>query len=456
MSPATQMILFLKDKIDNIVSDKKFSEILTGSAWALGAQVLATSLGMVTSIIVARGYSAEILGIIAVLNSYLTLATIFTVMGTSTSILRLIPEHLAKYSPSSAFMVYRKNQHFVVGVSIVTGTLLYSGSDFVANVVFSKPNLKFYFALAAVFVVFKSLMALNTSSVRGLRLIRVFAFMQLLPSLSQLLILIPITFFFFHQSNPIFAMLASIAITAVVGAWIMDRAFKNRISPNDSSYSLPMKEILAISMPMFMTIAMTFAISQTGVIMLGVFQPEADVGYYSIAVRLASMTAFVITAINAMTAPKFSELYCNKNMDELFYIARKSTRLIFWSTAPILLFLFIAGKGLIWLLYGPSFTVAYPAMILLILGQFANSISGSTDIFMNMTGHQNILLKVKMYAAILNIVLCILLIPLYGIYGASFSFMFSLSFWNFYVLVFIKMKYGKSIGYLPFLCKGKV
>jgi len=39
---------------------------------------------------------------VAVLQSFLMLATIFTVLGTNTSILRLIPEHLAGYFPALA------------------------------------------------------------------------------------------------------------------------------------------------------------------------------------------------------------------------------------------------------------------------------------------------------------------------------------------------------------------
>ena len=36
------MVGFVRKKIHNLVSDKKFSEILRGSVWALGAKVLAT------------------------------------------------------------------------------------------------------------------------------------------------------------------------------------------------------------------------------------------------------------------------------------------------------------------------------------------------------------------------------------------------------------------------------
>jgi O-antigen/teichoic acid export membrane protein len=111
------MFTLLKRKWIRLISDDKFSEILIGSVWAISARVIATCLGLVTSIIIARFYGAEVMGIVAVINSFLMLATIFTVLGTNTSILRLIPEHLAKYSPTSAFKVYRKTQYMVIIVS---------------------------------------------------------------------------------------------------------------------------------------------------------------------------------------------------------------------------------------------------------------------------------------------------------------------------------------------------
>lgn len=445
------MINFIKRKYTNLTSDTRFSEILTGSAWALGARIIATVIGMITSIIIARWYGAEVVGIVAVLNSFLMLATIFTVLGTNTSILRLIPEHLAKYSPTSAFKVYRKTQYFVAGLSVITGALLFFGSGFIAEKIFSKPHLRYYFALGAVFIVFKSLVDLNTEAVRGVRLIRVFAFMQLLPTLSKLVILVPITVFFFHRDNPIYAIFASTAITALAGAWIMDRVFKKKTSPNDTLQPMPMKEILTISMPMLMTATMTFIIGQTGVIMLGMFRSEAEVGYYAIAVKLATLTAFILNAVNSMAGPKFSELYHSGKMDELFHVAKKAAKLIFWTTSPILFFLIFLGKPIITLLYGEDFTVAYWAMVLLIIGQFINSISGSTGLFMNMTGNQNMFRNFVFIAALINISLNVLFTPKYGLYGAAIAGMVSLMTWNIATLCYIKIKFGKTTGYCPVL-----
>jgi len=443
------MINLFKRKLHNLISDKKFSEILTGSVWALGAKVISTGLAMLTSIIIVRVYGAEVMGIVAMVNSFLMLATIFTVLGTNTSILRLIPEHIVRFSPTSAYRVYRKTQYFVAGISVISGGIFFLGSPFIANKIFSKPHLSFFFALAAVFIVFKSLVILNTQAVRGLRLIRTFAFMQMLPSLSKLLILLVITVLFFNRYNPVYALFASLLITALVGILVMESMFKKKMNASDAIQDMPLQDILSLSRPMLLTATMNFAIGQMGVIMLGIFRSEAEVGRYSIAVNLATLTAFFLQAINTIAAPRFSELYHTSRMNELFHVAKKSSKLIFWTTAPILLVLLAFGKIILTLLYGQEFGQAYAALFFLVIGQFVNAISGSTGIFMNMTGHEKKLKDIMYIAAGINIFLNLLLIPGYGIEGAAVSAMVSLSFLNIYTLIYIKLKFGRTIGYLP-------
>jgi len=445
------MIDFIKRKLQNLISDKKFYEILEGSGWAAGAHIIGMGLTMTTSVIVVRVYGADVMGIVAIIKSFLMFVTIFTVMGTHTSILRFIPEHLTKYSVSSAFKVYRKTQYFVASVSIIACILLFFSSNLIADKVFSKPNLSYFFALAAFFVIFRSLMILNTQAVRGLRLIRTFAFMQLLPHLSMFLILIATTILFFNKYNPVYALFASFIVTALVGIFIMDREFKNRIGQNDHIHKMKMKSIVSISAPMFMTATTTFLIGQTGVILLGMFRSEHEVGYYAIAVKLATLVSFLLSAINSMAAPKFSELYHSGKIDELIHVAKKSTKLIFWTTAPILLILVTFGKPILWLLFGREFTKAYLALVFLVVGQFIHSISGSTANFMNMTGNHLILTKTKMASAFINLILGLILIPKFGINGAAIAGMVGISFWNIFVLYIIQIKFGKTIGYFPFV-----
>jgi len=443
------MVRAFEKMVRRLTSDRKFSEILTGSIFAMAARAAAVAFAMLANIVIARFYGAQAMGILAMVNSFLFLITIFTVLGTGTSILRLIPEHIARHSVTSAFRVYRKTQYVVAAVSVVSGTAFFFASGIVADKVFSKPHLSFFFALAAGFVAFKSLMDLNSQAVRGLRLIRTFAFMQLLPSLAMLVVLIAGTLLFRHPNNPVYSQLAAYAVTAMVGALIMDHAFKKGMRTDDVVKPLAVPEILSMSMPMLMSASMYFFTSQTGVIMLGMFRTESEVGYYSVASKLANLTAFVLQAINTMAAPKFSELYHTDKMDELFHVARKSSKLIFWTTAPILITLVLLGRPLLGLFFGGDFIVAYVTLIMLAIGQLVNSISGSTGYFMNMTGHQNAFRNIMFCSALINIALSLALIPRFGMNGAAFAGMVSLASWNIYTLIYIRIKFGRTIGYVP-------
>jgi O-antigen/teichoic acid export membrane protein len=438
-----------KSRVAAVRSDRGFAEIIVGSLYAISGRVAAMVMALGSTMIVARFYGAHIMGILAVLESFLMLATVFTVMGTGTSILRLIPEHTAKYSTTSAFHVYRRTQYLVGAISLVTGGLLFLTSDFVAGRLFSKPELGDLFAIASAFVCVKSLMLLNTQAVRGLHLTRAYGFMHGLPALSMFVLVAAATLLVENRHVPIYAQLGAFAVTALVGMVIVERTFKQRMTPGDTVCAMPVSDIVAISLPMLMATAMTFVISQTGVIMLGMYRTEAEVGYYAGAVKLAGLTAFVLTAINSTAAAKFSQLFHTGQITEVLRVAQKSARLIFWVTTPILLALIVAGKPILLVLFGSEFTVAYFAMVFLVLGQFVNSISGSTGMFLNMTGRQKVYRNLMAGSALLNVGMNAVLIPRFGIEGAAFSAMVTLSGWNVYALLYIKAQFGETIGYFP-------
>jgi O-antigen/teichoic acid export membrane protein len=164
---------------------------------------------------------------------------------------------------------------------------------------------------------------------------------------------------------------------------------------------------------------------------------------------MATLTSFILSAINSMAGPKFADLFHGGKMEELFILVRKSARLIFWTTIPMLIFLVVFGQMVLSFLFGAEYKAAYGTMLIVMFGQFVNCVSGSTGIFMNMTGQQKYLLFIMIAAAIINVVLNLTLTPSYGIMGAGTAAMVSVSFWNICALYFIKSKYGIFVGYLP-------
>lgn len=435
----------------SLLADTHFSEILTGSMYSMVATVVAIVLGMVASIIVVRFYGAEMMGVLAVVNSFIMLATILSGMGMNVTLLRLIPEHVHKYSYTSAFRVYRTSLLSVAVASVLLGGLLFVGSDAVATHVFSKPRLSFFIALASGAIVFYALMDLSIHTLRGLRLIRSFVIIKVLPTAVMVLILLAMTGLMSEPNSPVYAQLVSWGVAGIVGSGAVAHAFRHRKRVGDVVHTIHLKKIWSISIPMLMTASMIFIIGQIGVIMLAVFRTEREVGYYAVAVRVATLSAFVIQAINTMAAPKFSELFHDGKMADLFRVAKQSTRLIFWSTVPILLALIVFGKPLLRVLFGEELVVAYGAMVILLWGQFVNAISGSTGYFMNMTGHHVALRNIVAVSAVATVVLSYVMIPTYGISGAAVAGTVGLVLWNGYTLLYIKLRYGHTIGYVPFV-----
>ncbi len=299
-------------------------------------------------------------------------------------------------------------------------------------------------------MIFNALLDLTTQAIRGLKLIRAFAFMQILRPLSMLSFLFILTYWHAGRNVPVYALLIAIGLTSMIGIVIIAVSFREKIQAGNPVQPVPLSRIIKISHPMFMTASMHYVVGQTGIVMLGVFCPVSEVGYYAVAVKLASLTTFTLQAINSMAAPKFSELFHSGKMDDLFYVAQKSAKLIFWTTLPALLILIFLGKPLLGLFFGKEFIVAYWPMLFLVGGQFVNSVCGSTGYFMDMTGHQKIFRNIITAAAVINIVLNVLLIPRFGISGAAVSAMISVVFWNLYAVVYVKIKYNRMIGYLPF------
>ncbi len=141
----------LQQKINAFVSDPKFSEVLSGSIYTIGAKVVATCLGLGVSAFTAKFYGAEMMGTLSLIISFLMFGTMLSVAGMNVSILRFIPEHVTRYSVKSAFLVYKKILYFVLVVSFLLGIFFFFTSEVIAERVFSKPQLAGLFALSSVF-----------------------------------------------------------------------------------------------------------------------------------------------------------------------------------------------------------------------------------------------------------------------------------------------------------------
>jgi O-antigen/teichoic acid export membrane protein len=126
--------------------------------------------------------------------------------------------------------------------------------------------------------------------------------------------------------------------------------------------------------------------------------------------------------------------------------------MIFWGSFPVVLVFFLFPSFILGI-FGDEFRTGVYAFLFLTFGQFIQAMSGSVRHILSMTGKHKTLQNITFYAMLINIVLNVILIPLYGINGAAFSSMVSMAFWSISSVVFIKKYFNIFTMYVPILTR---
>ena len=161
-------------------------------------------------------------------------------------------------------------------------------------------------------------------------------------------------------------------------------------------------------------------------VMLGFINGNEDVGYYSVASKVKWILLSLITSISAVLLPRLS-FYISKNDTSNFRkILKESSAVIFFIAIPLMVFFIVEAKDSILLLGGSQYLPATLAMqilmpILLISG-FSN-ITGN-QILIPMNREKYFMVAVTI-GAVINLILNLLLMPKFGIIGASVATLFA-------------------------------
>jgi O-antigen/teichoic acid export membrane protein len=175
-----------------------------------------------------------------------------------------------------------------------------------------------------------------------------------------------------------------------------------------------------------------------------------SVAVYGVAFRFSMGVSITLMAINSIASPKFAEEYSNNNILGMEKIAMQSSKLIFWTTLPLAAILLIFPKFFMGL-YGVEFLIGFEVLRWLIIGRIVNAFSGSVGNLMQMSGQQKSYMNILIIGSVINVFLNYFLIPIYGIKGAAFASISSLSFWNLSMVLVVKKKFGFYTFYMPFL-----
>jgi O-antigen/teichoic acid export membrane protein len=125
-------------------------------------------------------------------------------------------------------------------------------------------------------------------------------------------------------------------------------------------------------------------------------------------------------AVSAAVAHRFSQYHVTEDHGRLKQILSDSIRWTFWASLAATVVILAAGKLLL-SLFGAQFVDGYYLMFILAAGLMARAAVGPVERLLNMLGEQRACAMVYATAFGLNLALCVVLIPIFGVAGAAIA-----------------------------------
>jgi len=206
--------------------------------------------------------------------------------------------------------------------------------------------------------------------------------------------------------------------------------------------------IFKIAMPLMLMASFSAIFSQFTVICLGWFAPEETVGLFGACTRIALLVAFALQAVDTVLHPLIAEMYHLDKHEELQRTISYSARIITAVTFASFIMLALSGKFVLGV-FGESYKEGYYVLLILLGAQVIDALCGTNSSIMKMTNHHNQACLILMVGAIANIILCLVLIPALGIYGAAIAVILTMLIWNGTMVYYVVRKIGLNPTALP-------
>jgi O-antigen/teichoic acid export membrane protein len=210
----------------------------------------------------------------------------------------------------------------------------------------------------------------------------------------------------------------SIWVSSIAQMIVLNYRLKTQVEPGEKAYDV--RGWFAVALPIIMVEGFYLVLAHTDILVLQHFRSPTDVAIYYAAAKTLALVAFIYFAIAAMVPHRFSALHVAGDRAGIAKMLRQSTQWVFWPSVAATIALLLVGQYVL-RLFGPNFDQGYHLMFILAIGLLARASIGPVERLLNMLGEQRICAAIYCVAFLINLVLCLLLIPSLGPAGAAIS-----------------------------------
>jgi O-antigen/teichoic acid export membrane protein len=421
-------------------------QLTTNVAGSLALALSSKLLMLLISVLLARLMGATGYGIYATAMAMVLVMTVVACLGLPTLVLRL----LASYSVHQRWGLMRglltRSNQVVLGVSL----LVVLTAGMVIWLLHSRlgPERATAFGVALSLLPAIALSALRSASLRGLHHVLLG---QLPESVMMPALFLAFVWLWWFVADGQTSLSPQVAIGARVIAtglaFLAGTLFLLKHIPEPVRRAVAQYDFGAWSRsaaPLLLLGGVSVIYMQTDVLMLATLSGSESAGIYQAAARGSELVAFSLVIVNLAIQPTISRLYSSGDMIRLQRMATLGARAAVAVALPLALVMIFFGTPLMEHVFGQDFGRGALALAILAAAQVFNAATGSVNDLLNMTGHERDTAIGMGLGAIANVVLNLLLIPIWDMAGAAVATGLSLIVWNLWLVVQVRRRLGMS------------
>ena len=372
------------------------------------------------SLFLTNSFSAEIVGQYDFVRSTLMILSGASLLGTNQAIIYYSGVLTSNKSFGSIKSIYFKMNFLILTACAVLYMPMLMIEKETINQIFNKQGAYELVNLSLRGLIFYSITMLNIDTIRALKHTLISEAFRNLFRYTPFFIFSVILYIIDQPEDLAVWFLNSFIVLFIISTIVVYSLFFKKDFPKTVHDHFSSIDILRTSYPMALSAISYFLMQSTDVLFISAYDTFESVAYYSIAVKLATVTALALISVNIVIAPKIASIYNDKNFSELKLILKKATRINVLISLPIIILL-ICFSEYILSMFGINYILAKNALWILLIAQFFNSITGPSALYLNMTGRQKKLNVILLISLIINVVLNIFLVPTFGMLGAAIA-----------------------------------
>jgi O-antigen/teichoic acid export membrane protein len=375
----------------------------------------------VFKVYLAHVLGAEELGLYALGMTLIGFVGIFNTLGLPQSAVRFVAQYTANERFRELHGLLWRGAGWLILANVAFGGILLTFGRWVALRFYHSAALVKYLPLFALIMLFGIVTSFYGKVLTGYRDLKVRTLIVnfIGSPLTMLLAVVLITL-----GMGLRGYLAAQILSAIIVCILLLSAV-HRFTPAEARFSrqsgaAPAKEVWSFSAAMLGVGVLEFVISQVDKIALGFFSGARQVGIYSIAAALVAYVPLFLSAVNQIFAPTIADLYTRGEHALLVRLFQSLTKWVIGLTIPGALVAIVYAHPLM-SIFGRDFEWGWPILIIGTVGQLINCGVGSVGYLLLMSGHEKQLIKAQSAMALVMVVCCAILVPLWGMEGAAIA-----------------------------------